>query len=297
VIERELDVMAINNHEAGNAANHVLAARSELLVTLSCLGLACLVATVLVGSWTIRRVSISEEKSLQYSKRLEQQNRELDAFASRVAHDLRGPLTTIRWAAALRDDGSKESTSGSLLSRGVEHMEGLIDELMTLSRSSEPLGSSCDPAEVAARIRQDFADKVSHNKGKLRVDVEHAQVTSSAGLLRQALANLTDNALKYRRPDATPDIEISGKVTSDDYELGVSDNGLGMSAEEVERVFDPFYRALRVRNLPGSGLGLSIVKRVAEASGGRVTVDSVLGGGSKFIIHLPLGIVRDRPAS
>ena len=108
------------------------------------------------------------------------------------------------------------------------------------------------------------------------------------GLLTEALINLADNALKYRRPDEPPRVKMSGHTVGRRYELRVADNGIGMSLDERRQAFAPFYRAHRDPSAPGSGLGLSIVKRIAEASGGDVAVDSALGVGTTFVMHLPL---------
>jgi signal transduction histidine kinase len=140
---------------------------------------------------------------------------------------------------------------------------------------------------VAAQIEEDFAARLEGEKGKLRVAVDHAAVSCSEGLLRQALANLTENAIKYHRPDASPEVEISGGAIDGGYDLRVSDNGLGMSPEDAGRVFEPFYRSTRTQDLPGTGLGLSIVNRVVQASGGTLSVETELGRGSTFIVHLP----------
>ena len=117
-----------------------------------------------------------------------------------------------------------------------------------------------------------------------------------AGLLRQVLWNLAENGLKYRRRDVAAELEIEGHATEKSYDLRVSDNGIGMSLDEASHIFDPFYRAPRVREVPGTGLGLSIVKRIVHASGGTVAVSSKLGEGSTFIVNFPLSKVeRGRP--
>jgi signal transduction histidine kinase len=82
-------------------------------------------------------------------------------------------------------------------------------------------------------------------------------------------------------------VEISGGAIDGGYDLRVSDNGLGMSPEDAGRVFEPFYRSTRTQDLPGTGLGLSIVNRVVQASGGTLSVETELGRGSTFIVHLP----------
>lgn len=113
-------------------------------------------------------------------------------------------------------------------------------------------------------------------------------VRCPAGLLREALFNLADNALKYRRPDVPLEVDIEGHPAADRYELSVRDNGIGMSAEQTRRVFEPFYRGAQVRDRPGTGLGLSIVRRIVEATGGTVRVASVPGRGSEFTVTLPV---------
>src|SRR5262245_8009818 len=86
--------------------------------------------------------------------------------------------------------------------------------------------------------------------------------------------DLSDNSIKYRRPDVRLEIGIYGRRVNDSYEFRVTDNGAGMSAEDATHVFDPFFRATRVRSIPGTGLGLSIVKRVIHASGGDISLAS-----------------------
>jgi signal transduction histidine kinase len=88
------------------------------------------------------------------------------------------------------------------------------------------------------------------------------------------------------------EVEIRGRVVPHAYEFNISDNGSGMSATEVQHVFDAFYRGEQAQSTPGTGLGLSIVKRVVEASGGSISVHSVPGRGTTFKIILPLAISK-----
>jgi signal transduction histidine kinase len=288
-------LIEINDHEAGHVRLDLNSARTELLVTLGCLGVALIVATLVIGRWTIRLVGDREQQAMLHSKMLEDRNRELDAFAARVAHDLRDPLTAVRLATAgIEQEVPRATAMTELLRRGVLNMEMLIDDLLALSRVSSQERGSCDPAAVAAQIREDYAARVERLQGSLRVEVAPASVICSSGLLRQALANLAENALKYRRPEVTPEIEIRGEPKLGTYELRVTDNGIGMSPDEASRAFEPFYRAVRARDLPGTGLGLSIVKRVAEANGGTVELESQLGQGTTLVIRLPLS-ARDKP--
>ena len=223
------------------------------------------------------------------AKKLEAKNRELDAFAGRVAHDVRGALTTITWAlmplsATPRPaDGAVES-----LRRAIARMAALVEDLLALALADARVRGRCDPAAVLARLERDFAPRLEVEGGALRVAVAHAEVPCSEGLLMRAVSNLIDNAVKYHRPAVSPVVKISGAPIDGGYDLSVSDNGVGMSAEDAERVFEPFYRSPRARHLPGTGLGLSMVNRVAVASGGKLSVRTRLGEGTTFVVHLPL---------
>ena len=282
-------LIAINDTGATRSLSEVSAIRFRLMVTLLAAGLLAMLGILAVGIWTARRVARREAETARSAQMLEDRNRELDAFAGRVAHDIRNPLMVIRMAAEqLSAVVPQHAKPTELLRRGVRRMETLVDDLLTLARVEGQMPGSCDPAAVAAQIQEDFATRFEGAKGQLRVAVNHASVSCSEGLLRQALTNLTENAIKYQRPDATPEVEISGgAVDGDRYDLRVADNGLGMSKDDAGRVFEPFYRSPRTQDLPGTGLGLSIVKRVVQASGGTLSVESELGQGSTFIVRLP----------
>jgi signal transduction histidine kinase len=122
----------------------------------------------------------------------------------------------------------------------------------------------------------------------LRVDATPGTVPCSDGLLRQVLSNLGENSVKYRRSGVQLSIEIRGRALPHTYEFSVSDNGAGMSTSVAHHAFDPFFRVEQEQPTPGSGLGLSIVKRVVEASGGSVSVQSVVGVGTIFKVCLPM---------
>ena len=223
------------------------------------------------------------------ASRLEARNNELDAFAGRVAHDIRGGLATIALATtALAAKVSRDDRAMQILLRGTQSMEALVEDLLALARVEAFVRGRCDPSAVVTQVVQDLAPRIEEKRVTLRVSVAPAEVACSEGLLRQAVTNLVDNAVKYRRPEVTPTVEISGTPRDGTYDLRVSDNGMGMSEDEIHRVTQPFYRSPRTRNVPGTGLGLSIVNRVAEASRGKLTVDTRLGEGSTFIVHLPL---------
>ncbi len=254
------------------------------------LALLAIVLTLGIGGLTTHLIGQREERLVRYSAKLEEQNRELDAFAGRVAHDLRGPLTTMSLGAGrIIEDTHDERGVGAMIRRSVARMERLIHDLLALSQvETQSRGQICDPAAVTTLVREELAARAAEAQATLRVDVVPARVQARDGLLLEALTNLADNAIKYARPDAPPAIEIVGRVIDHCYRISVADNGLGMSAEEARQAFEPFYRARRAPDAAGTGLGLSIVKRVAEASGGSVTVQSTLGRGTTFVLLLPI---------
>jgi signal transduction histidine kinase len=265
-------------------------AQRDLNLFIGGLALAGIALTALVGGAAMSLVHRREGQLLRQSTLLEERNRELDAFAGRVAHDLRGPLTSMRLATwrvdQLLPDGSQPSAQ---MSRAIERMDVLIRDLLALSRvETRAREGMCNPAAVAAGVREDLTPRVEAVSGSMDVLVEPARVRCPEGLLTEALTNLADNALKYRRPDEPPRVALTGRTVGHHYELRVADNGIGMSLDERRQAFAPFYRAHREPTAPGSGLGLSIVKRIAEASGGDVIVDSALGEGTTFVLHLPL---------
>jgi signal transduction histidine kinase len=164
----------------------------------------------------------------------------------------------------------------------------LIRDLLDLSRvGAQATGATAQIANVAWSAAEDLVVAVRGAGGTLHVDVEPATVRCSEGLLHHALANLGENAVKYRRTEVRLVVTILGRNHRRLYELCVSDNGSGMSPEEVQRAFEPFYRGATARSTPGTGLGLSIVKRVVEACGGTVTLESEVGHGTTFILRLP----------
>jgi signal transduction histidine kinase len=259
---------------------------SNLDTELSLFGIA---ATLGVGCWTIYLIGKREDTLLQSSERLQVRNKELDAFAGRVSHDLRTPLTSVTLAASrLTDYAPADEPAAGILQRGVKRMDGLINDMLMLSRAAVEPSGICDPARAAAEVCDDARARLAATGGSVNLNVTHAQVRGNEGLLRQALWNLVDNAIKYRRPDVAPQIELQGRVRDERYELQLCDNGIGMDPDESRRAFEPLYRAPASSSVSGTGLGLSIVKRIIEASGGAVSIRSTPGQGTTFIISLAI---------
>jgi signal transduction histidine kinase len=243
----------------------------------------------LYAVWVTRAVGRKGAQLARALARLEERNYELDAFASRVAHDLRGPLNTLVLASSrLWARVPQEQATLAILRRGLTQMDELIGDLLSLSRIDADLtGCASSTAAATAAVEAELGPQVASAGGVLRCQVEPAQVRCPESLLRQVLWNLGENAVKYRRPEEPLQLTVRGTGIGDSYELRVSDNGLGMNAEEAARAFEPFFRGQDIRGTPGSGLGLSIVRRVVSACGGSVSIESEPGRGSTFVVRLP----------
>ncbi|HEY6478143.1 MAG TPA: ATP-binding protein [Polyangia bacterium] len=287
-------LISINDRAASATLARFSMIRLRLVLTVIGTGLGVLLATLLLGRWASLQVARREAETLRQRQALEVRNRELDAFAARVAHDLRGPLTSMTLATdRLLGRAQEEKRPLEVLQRGLLRMETLVEDLLTLSRLDSQAGGHCNPASVVAEVEEDFAPRLAAHRGTLRVSVSAAEISCGEGLLRQALANLLENAVKYRRLEVPPQVEVSGRAAGRGYDLSVSDNGRGMSDEDAARAFEPFYRSPETQGLPGTGLGLSIVKRVAQANGGTIALRTRPGQGSTFTMNLPLASAPD----
>jgi signal transduction histidine kinase len=213
-----------------------------------------------------------------------------------VAHDLRTPLTRLRTGAevALRDAADPQGIREALADT-LEESDCVLAMLKTLMDISEAENgvmkldrSNIDLSELA-RVVLDVYQDVAEEKG-IRILTHLANgvnVKVDAIRLRQAVANLIDNAIKYT--PAGGQVEVSTARADSGVSLAVKDTGMGISAEDLPRIWQRLYRADQSRSERGLGLGLSLVKAIVETHGGLVEVHSQLGAGSTFIIRLTTG--------
>ncbi len=293
-IARDVATLVEINHTAADRARERTAhLELSVLGVRSALSAFVLIVTLLAGIWVTRVVVRIQRRLVRNASELEVRNRELDAFAGRVAHDLRGPLNTISLSASMLAERTPDAKTATVMERGIAQMTSLVEDLLALSRVGSMVGSVARTEPIASALETDLGALVKDAGGALRVDLQPAAVSCSEGLLRQLLWNLGENAVKYRRSDVPAAIELIGRRTAERYEIRVIDNGQGMSSEDATHAFEPFYRCAATSSVPGTGLGLAIVRRIAEASGGTVSVDSKPGHGSTFKVVLLLAQVSD----
>ena len=231
-------------------------------------------------------------------KKLEKVRRD---FVANVSHELRTPVTSIKGFVETLLDGAMNNPEElqrflQIVATQTDRLNAIIEDLLTLSRIEQetekaeivlapgPIKNVLDTAIEVCQMKA--SDK--NIQIELNCD-ETLQAPINPPLLEQAIINLLDNAVKYSPPGQT--IHLSANNTGEGVVIQVRDHGCGIGREHLPRIFERFYRVdkARSRKLGGTGLGLAIVKHIAQAHGGRASVESTLGEGSAFFILLPLG--------
>jgi two-component system phosphate regulon sensor histidine kinase PhoR len=225
-------------------------------------------------------------------------------FVANVSHELKTPVTSIKGFAETLVDGAIDDPAAArrflkIIAGQADRLNSIIEDLLALSALEEGKGADVDLQETqlcdVLAVAVDVCAPKAEAKG-ISLLVECSQglrVDANPPLLEQAVVNLLDNAVKYS-PDGTS-VRVAAVPEDGEVVIAVTDEGQGVPREHLPRLFERFYRVdrARSRDLGGTGLGLSIVKHVTQVHGGRVSVDSVVGQGSTFRIHLP----RRQPAA
>ena len=230
-------------------------------------------------------------------RRLEQVRRD---FVANVSHEIRTPLTSIKGFVETLSDGAINEPETArnfldIISKQTNRLDSIIEDLLSLARLEQ------DEERAAIRFEK---ERISHvitsalqvcrpkaDEKRITINVECPEsiyIPVNATLIEQALINLIENAVKYS-PEQTQ-VTLRCFYEKNEFVIGVSDQGIGIAEEHLDRIFERFYRVdkARSRSLGGTGLGLAIVKHIAGVHGGRVTVTSKVGQGSTFYLYLPI---------
>src|SRR5450631_603420 len=229
--------------------------------------------------------------------RLKQLERTREDFVANVSHELRTPLSLIKGYVETLLDGARNDPAIAerflkIIERNAERLDLLIQDLLTISAlESGRMKLDLQPVNLrslAEKIFSDLHSRAETKDVKLINELPELTASADASRLEQILANLVDNAIKYGH--AQGHVTVGGKKLDDGkLEIFVQDDGPGIPAEALDRVFERFYRVdkARSRDQGGTGLGLSIVKHIAQAHGGEVWEHSALGRGATFFFTLP----------
>ena len=246
----------------------------------------------------VRARTLAQLELERLAARLEASNAELQRFAFVASHDLQEPLHKIvafgdrlkdRFAPALGEQG------GDYLERmrsAATRMQALIDDLLELSRvvRSERAFQDVDLGRVVHEVLGDLEMRIEAAQAEVRVG-SLPVVQGDRTQLRQVFQNLLSNALKFQAAGTPPRIEVDAELVEAQgpprWRLRVTDNGIGFDAEYAEKIFEPFQRLHGRGTYAGTGIGLAIVRRVAQRHGGKAWAEGRPGRGATFVVELP----------
>jgi two-component system OmpR family sensor kinase len=257
-----------------------------------------LVTGIAATWWIVLRLVRRQRADLDaYLQRVELANADLNAFAGRIAHDLRNVLSPLLLAVAnlelARADPSRLAATAHRIKRMTSRALALLDALLTFSKAGQASAND-DVCSVEAELRavvEELAPAAERIGARVEVTMAapmDLQIACSAGLLGIVLRNVIGNAVKF--VDGAPrrwvrvEVRSSGQKWCD---VSVEDSGPGIPQEALPRIFDPFYRVPGTK-APGTGIGLATVQRIVQAHRGRVIVDSARGEGTRVELRFPL---------
>jgi PAS domain S-box-containing protein len=257
------------------------------------------VASMAVDVTAQRRYQAALE---DYATRLARSNRELQDFASVASHDLQEPLRKVRafgdrLADMLADSLSpKASDYLGRMQNAAVRMQVLIDDLLTFARVTsrakpfEPVNLD----EIVSGVLSDLEVRISELDARVNVE-ELPRIDADPSQMRQLMQNLIANALKFHRPGVPPEVSVSWRSGEDDPDIPVgncriqiSDNGIGFEPEYAERIFAIFQRLHGRSEYEGTGVGLSVCRKIVERHGGEISAEGRPGEGAVFTIVMPL---------
>jgi signal transduction histidine kinase len=237
-----------------------------------------------------------EQRVAERTAQLEATNKELEAFAYSVSHDLRTPLRAIDGFSKILLDGHSGQLDGegrrllNVVRDNTARMAQLIDDMLQFSRTGR---MELSPNEIdMRRMVGQVVEELRSDTGCSNVVFQIGDLPSVRGdsaMMRQVMRNLLSNALKFSRSQPAPRIEVGASESEDEIIYHVKDNGVGFEMQFADKLFGVFQRLHSINEFEGTGIGLAIVKRIVTRHGGRVWAEGKVNGGATFYFALPRG--------
>jgi two-component system heavy metal sensor histidine kinase CusS len=226
-------------------------------------------------------------------KRLDDSFTRLSQFSADLAHELRTPIANMMGEAqvALTRDRTADEYREIIESTidECERLSRIVDNLLFVARvdaAREPVARKRFDARAAVEKIAAFYQTIADDHHVTITCSGEGQIHADPDLFERALGNLLDNALRFTPENGSIQIALSERDA--DFEVAVTDDGCGIAAEHLPRVFDRFYRAESSRGSDGAGLGLALVKSIMDLHGGSATIQSQVGGGTTVKLTFPL---------
>jgi len=230
------------------------------------------------------------------TEELRRSNAELDSFARIASHDLKEPMRKIQTFGSILDEDFSDALGEdgtAYLSRVIsaaKRMQSLIDGLLVYSRVTTKAMPFCklNLKEITLEVLSDLEVALDQSQGKVAMG-DFPDILGDPLQIRQLMQNLIANSIKYHRDNVPPLIDITARIANDMLEVTVSDNGIGFDPHHADRIFGVFERLHgRSEKYEGTGVGLSICKKITERHGGVINAYGKCDEGAKFVFTLPL---------
>ncbi len=261
---------------------------------------ACVVLLVVVLLVFVGKIKKLQNQILERENEISAWKRHGSEFVANISHELKTPLTSIKGytetlKTAIERDPSRALEFLTRIEENTDRLSRLISDILELSRIEQPNvyleRVEFSLADLFNEIRDRFQFRLNQRQQILTFSAELANIRADRWLLEQALSNLIENAHRYCQDGAqisvvVESVQESGKPYT---MISVADNGPGINAEDLPRIFERFYRAEKSRNrlFGGTGLGLAIVKHIMMSHHGSARAESKLGEGSRFSLLFP----------
>ncbi|WP_172823092.1 sensor histidine kinase [Hydrogenophaga sp. RAC07] len=252
------------------------------------------IAGAVMRAQDVQETRAREAQLQQTVALLEQRTMEQERFIHIISHDLREPINTVNNFTSLlvADHQDELSPSAqqylSFVQSGGQRMSFLLDDLLHFVRLDNR-SVKLRPVEIGRLMQQiesDLGPLLSRTDGRMECGTQ-PMVIADESLLRIVLKNLASNGLKFSRRGVPPVVRITVEEADGGHQIHVSDNGIGIATEHLHDIFDMFKRLHTRKHYEGTGLGLSVCRRIAQLHGGSISVQSTPDEGSRFTLHLP----------